>query len=197
MNSFIVFEGVDGSGKTTIGEKLAQEIGGIYMRTPSEGLRPARSYIDSSPSSEAKLLFYLSSVVDASQRIALTRETQPVICDRYIWSTLIPHSVYHNVDLNSLEHSLRFITEKLEVPTHTFLLTVSEDEQLKRLGLRSEGNRTASDTFCLNRTLRRRAHESYKSIAKREGWTIIDTDHKNIESVMNEVLQLTSEGVLI
>lgn len=197
MNPFIVFEGVDGSGKTTIGKKLAQEIGGVYIRTPSEGYRPARSYVDSSNSSEAKLLFYLSSVVHASHQIALSRQTKPVVCDRYVWSTLIPHSAYHGVDLSLLENSLGFITKTLEIPTHTVLLTVSEDEQLRRLGLRDENKRTASDSFCLNQTLRQRAHEHYQAIAKRESWIIIDTNQKNIESVIDEVLQQTVGGVLV
>src|SRR3989344_6087292 len=193
MKPFLAIEGVDGSGKTTIGERLAHELGAAYLRTPGEGYRPARKHVDSSASPEAKLLFYVSSVVDASHQATLLRGSRPVICDRYIWSSLIPHAAYYGQDLQALEQSWKFITSQIAVPSQTILLRVSEYEQLRRLGSRTEV--TASDTYCRQEALRRRARQLYDTIAQRDGWTIIETDDKGIEEVVEEVIERTI-GVL-
>ena len=63
MNQFIVFEGVDGSGKTTVAKQLAQGIGASYVKTHGEEFQAVRRYIDQEAPPEARLLFYLSSVV--------------------------------------------------------------------------------------------------------------------------------------
>lgn len=193
MKSFIALEGVDGAGKTTVSERLAHELGATYLRTPGEGYRLARKHVDSSASPQAKLLFYVSSVVDASHQASLIRTSKPVICDRYIWSSLIPHAAYYEQDLHTLEQSWKFITSQIAVPSQTILLRVNEDEQLRRLGDRTEV--TASDTYCRKEALRRRARELYDSIAQRDGWTIIETDNKGIEMVVEEILE-KAVGVL-
>ena len=189
MNPFIVFEGVDGAGKTTIGKRLARELSAVYLRTPGESYHSARKHVDSSASPEAKLLFYLSSVCDASHQATLLRGSVPVVCDRYIWSSLIPHAAYHNRDLQALEQSWKFVTSGLAVPSHTILLRVSEDEQLRRLKNRQE--MTASDAYCQQESLRRRARHFFDEIAKRDDWIILDTDNKGIDAVVGEILEQT------
>ena len=85
-NQFFALEGVDCSGKTTVGKKLAESISGKYMKTRGDGYEQARTHIDNGTPSEAKLLFYLSSVFDDSFKIRGLLENQSVVCDRYIWS---------------------------------------------------------------------------------------------------------------
>jgi dTMP kinase len=190
MKPFIALEGVDGSGKTTVAEQLAQKVSALYLRTPGEGYKPARKYVDNGTPPAAKLFFYLSSVADASSQITKARAIQPVVCDRYLWSTLIPHSAYHNTDLKALEKVLKFATDTFEVPSNTVLLQVNEEEQLRRLGLRN-GERTASDTYCLQEKSRRKVRQLYEEVAEREGWIVVNTDNKGIDAVLNEVLHRT------
>lgn len=193
MNSFIVLEGVDGTGKTTVGERLAQELGATYLCTPGEVYRPSRKQVDRSASPEAKLLFYLSSVFDASHQATLLRGTKPVICDRYVWSSLVPHAAYYGYNVEELEQTWNPILSGLTVPSQTVLLRVNEEEQMKRLSVRQE--MTASDAYCQKESLRKRARQFFDYIAERDGWVIVNTDNKGIDAVVNEVLERTV-GVL-
>ena len=189
-NEFIVFEGVDGSGKTTIARELAQQMGGIYMKTPGKSFEPAREYIDNGAATDAKLFFYLSSVFDASAQIQTTLESHPVVCDRYIFSTIVPHAAYHGRDLEELEEELRPVTSRLLQPDQTILLTVDEDEQLSRLAsTRDLTNPTASDEFCRQSLLRRRVREFYERIADREGWLKVDTTNQSSYDVLQQINQ--------
>lgn len=87
---FIVFEGLDGTGKSTCARALAESIGAKYMTTPAESLRKLRSQIIESfdHSQEAAQFFYLATVWDASKKIAaLLQSGQSVVLDRYFVST--------------------------------------------------------------------------------------------------------------
>lgn len=185
MNQFIVFEGVDGSGKTTQAKQLADDIGAEYVKTPGEDFRAIRRYIDQEAPPEARLLFYLSSVVDASNRIRGVLAERSVVCDRYIWSTLIPHSAYYNQPLEGLEASLKSAIDGLVQPDQTFLLQVNEVEQLQRLGIRP--TLSVSDNFCKNRQVRRRVSNLYDFVAEREGFGGIDTTQKSVPVTMEEI----------
>jgi thymidylate kinase len=189
-NKFIAIEGVDGSGKTTIARELASQIGGVYMKTPGKGFKPARTYIDNGTPPDSKLLYYLSSVFDAAAQIGRTLETQPVVCGRYVFSTLIPHSAYHGRDFEELEDELQPFTSRLLKPDQTILLVVNEGEQLSRLGQdRGLESPTASDQFCLQTPLRRKVRELYEIVAEREGWMQVDTTDRGVQSVMQEINQ--------
>ena len=166
IKPFVVLEGVDGSGKTTVGQRLAHELGGAYLHTLSEGYKPSRAYVDTS-APDARLLFYLSSVVDASERIAQMRLEQPVICDRYVWSSLVPHAAYHGRDLSELTQVWSFVTNALVSPSQVFFLQVSEEEQLRRIGTRKDLTLSASDSFCLQEVYRKNVRRLYEQVAHR------------------------------
>lgn len=123
---FIVIEGIHGSGKTELCKLLAQQISGQYYTTPPQIFVPAREKIDKKATLQARFWFYLASVVQASHEIGKMLETQSVVCDKYILSTICYH---------------RALGLDIEVPAwatytnpdHTFLVYCDDDVRLKRL----------------------------------------------------------------
>lgn len=125
-NKFIVLEGISGSGKTEIGIKLAEQISAQYYRTPPALFRQIREEANRSLCLEARFLFYLSSVVQASLEISKILETQSVVCDKYIWSTICYHSVYGlKVELPP--------PNIYRQPDYVFLIVCDEEKRLERL----------------------------------------------------------------
>ena len=188
MNEFIVFEGIDGAGKTTLAKRLARDIDAAYIKTPGEGFSSAREYVDNGTPPDTKLLFYLASVHDASAKIERTLMERSVVCDRYIWSSLIPHSVYFNREFTQLERRVQPLLSNLSLPHRTILVTVDEDEQLRRLTEeRNPLKPTASDSFCFDTDKRRKVKSLYERIAEREDWFVIDTTHKSADDALKEL----------
>ena len=97
------------------------------------------------------LFYYLSSVFNASAQIGKALQTNNVICDRYIWTSLITHAAYFDIDLSGLDRVLKPFMYSLVEPDKTILLEVNEDEQLKRILLRNRDEPfNMSDRLCLN-----------------------------------------------
>lgn len=89
---FIVFEGLDGSGKSTCAQRTAQLLGARHMRTPDGDLLEHRGRILNSfeGSQEAAQLLYLASVTSASARITKYLDAgESVVLDRYLLSTQV------------------------------------------------------------------------------------------------------------
>jgi len=87
---FIVFEGLDGAGKSTAARITAERLAARYLTTPSVGVREYRDEIITSYAGcqEACQLFYLSTVFAASEQACnLLGQGLPVVLDRYFLST--------------------------------------------------------------------------------------------------------------
>jgi dTMP kinase len=89
---FIVFEGLDGSGKSTCARRTAELLGARFMTTPCESLRDCREQVVASfaGSQEAAHCFYLATVMAASR--AVERHLAAgvsVVLDRYLLSTQV------------------------------------------------------------------------------------------------------------
>lgn len=87
---FVVFEGLDGAGKSTCARGVAARLGARYMTTPSPEVREHRNLIVGSYAGcqEAAQLFYLSTVFAASNEVRYLLEDEvSVVLDRYFLST--------------------------------------------------------------------------------------------------------------
>lgn len=114
---FIVFEGLDGSGKSTCAAEVARRIGAELMTTPSPRVRRYRDdLIDAlGESQEARQLFYLATVFAASREIErLLALGRSVVLDRYFLSTQA-YAAFRGSGLASKEVDA---VEGLLVPAH-------------------------------------------------------------------------------
>jgi dTMP kinase len=92
MYPFILFEGLDRTGKTTVAKRIAQELGGVYLHSPPEVLMPFRKGFDAQGSDELNFAFYLVGNHILNQQIVQAIQTQLVVCDRHFPSTVASHS---------------------------------------------------------------------------------------------------------
>lgn len=123
---FIVIEGVDCSGKSTVANLLAKRLNGVLYRTPPKTLLAERSRVDANARPEDHYRFYLKGLHLASLEIKhLLANNENVVCDRYWLTTYVYHKVMSVlVDLNDFADIIK--------PCFTALLLVSSDTQAKR-----------------------------------------------------------------
>lgn len=133
-NLFIVLEGLSGVGKTTVGKLLAIRLNGIYYKTPPYPFPYPfdliRGHVDQNCGLKARFLFYLSSVIYASAEIKELLKHSPVVCDRYILTTIC----FHRAAGLSLE--INYSKPGLAIPDLTVFLTCGEEKRFSRLDSR-------------------------------------------------------------
>lgn len=88
MNRFIVFEGLDACGKTTLSSLYAKERNSVVHSAVVAEALELRKVIDSYQSKESALLYFLMNNFLKSREISGALESGDVILDRYIFSTL-------------------------------------------------------------------------------------------------------------
>lgn len=131
---FIAFDGLDGVGKTTLVQELAQYCGGIAMDTPGTELRPVTDKVLTALGNHqtARCLFYASSVLAAGcQARQLVEGGQTVFMDRY-WLSTIAYARARGVTVN-----LSDLEAIVPSPDLTILLTLDETERQRRINSRS------------------------------------------------------------
>lgn len=192
-HTFIVLEGVDGTGKTSVAKSLAQKMNAEYVLTPmpplDEILVPSATtemiklthYINHLNDTHVRFCYYLWAVLHASHRIREILQTHDVICDRYIASTLAYHA--------ALDPKLRnFEISKLDIlrPDYEFMLTVSDDgERQNRLKKRPDQNR-GDDFIEKDLQFLKTIEQEYLHLGIRP----IETFGKSIDQVSNLLLSL-------
>lgn len=187
MGKLIVFEGVDGAGKTETGRLLEKDYGFKYCATPPNGYKPIRAYMNETASPISRFLYYMAGNIDASSEMRELLKADNVICDRYVFSTLVAHSIRENLPLEQMIELSKPYQDYLVVPDVTILLDVQPDEQIKRLNRRNKGNNSSSDRIILdNSILRQKFRETYFEAAVRFGWPVIDTTGKSVEETLQE-----------
>ena len=133
MSGFIVVEGLDGVGKSTLVKELAESFSGHAMSTPGPALRESRQSVLNVFSQDelAKALFYTASV-SSEGRCArtLVESGEWVFMDRY-WASTVAYAKARGVtaDLDALSKSL-------VQPDITVLLVLDESERQRRLNIR-------------------------------------------------------------
>lgn len=187
--AFIVFEGLDGSGKTTLMKKLSslldqRSISHIITREPGgtpmgQELREIILRRDGdSPCARAELLLYLADRaqhVDKKIKPALANN-QWVLSDRYTASSVAFQSGGRNLKIPDVEWLNDFATESLK-PDLFVLLDLTVEESEKRRETREKDTNTKADRMeSEKKDFHERTRQGYLDQAKKDPsrWLILN-----------------------
>ena len=186
---FIVFEGLDGSGKSTLMGKLEEflldrklpvlrtrEPGGTALGDEIKELILRKN--NESPTARTELLLYeaiRAQHVDCVLKPHLQRQYW-VLCDRFKASSLAFQAGGRQISIDWVEKLNEFATENLE-PDLTVLLDLSVEESRKRRERRVESSgfhqdRIESEADSFHQRVRMAFLEQAK--AKKEKWLVLD-----------------------
>jgi len=184
---FIVFEGIDGSGKSSCMDAVASEMGkrADVIRTAEptkEGIGSLiRTLSDLTPEAEA-LLFVADRAQHTQQIIKWMNEGKTVLCDRYLASTL----AYQSARLNERSVDigwLRVLNDKVTIePNMTILFDIDPELGLERV--ESRGSKSRFERLGYLRDVR----ENYLRIAKERNFIVIDASRSR-EEVLADVMR--------
>ena len=207
---FVVFEGVEGSGKSFQSKKLylnlkKKKINTILTREPG-GTRTAelirklilKDYFSKDQKEKfdryTDTLLYLAARNEhvKTKIIPALKQKKVVICDRFIDST-IAYQVYgKKIKFNFINNIHKYILDGLK-PDITFLLKVSKNSSKKRLKNRKTKNRY--DNF--SQFFYSKVQNSFVNIAKMKKNYFIFDSSKNDNELENIIFGIIKKRLLI
>ena len=186
---FIVLEGVDGTGKTTLAKRLADLVGdAVVTSEPTSGrigsaLRSGELG-DIPPAAEA-LLFAADRAIHTAEIEKVLESGRWVVCDRYMGSTVAYQSASMGEDAD-IEWLIGMQKNAVIEPDATFLLDMDPEESLRRVDSRGDKSRFEKLDFL------RDVREGYLRLAERFGYCVIDAS-KDRDAVFADVLEALRE----
>lgn len=170
---FIVLEGIDGSGKTTLRDGICDSLKGmgfdaVPTAEPTDGRLGSilRNGGTDNPLAEA-LLFVADRACHTDEIKGLIEKGVSVVCDRYYASTL----AYQSAGSGGPDYDLLVTLNELATiePDITFLLDIDPEKGMSRVDDRGEEKSKFEKL-----EFQRRVRENYLSIAREKGFIILD-----------------------
>ncbi|MGZ4032253.1 MAG: hypothetical protein ACXVP2_08880, partial [Tumebacillaceae bacterium] len=122
---FVVIEGVDGTGKSTVSEALVESQHAVFYKGMSEEFRNFRDHVDEQADELSRLLYYFSAVHFTSDRVRQSLREVSVVCHRYYASYFAIYSLNTGVPLEVIRQEVSPIWDRFVQPDLTVLLTAS------------------------------------------------------------------------
>lgn len=144
---FIVLEGLDGVGKSTLVEGLATLAGGVAMSTPGKRFSDTRQEILHALGDDqfARALFFSATVSSQGRRAQdIVANGRSVFMDRY-WASTVAYARARGVKAN-----LDALTTNIVCPDEVVLISLDESERCNRLeirGMTDEDSETLNPAF--------------------------------------------------
>jgi len=190
---FVVFEGIDGSGKSSCMASVAEALGKkkkvVVTAEPTKGEigMLLRSSDDILPETEA-LLFTADRAEHTIEIKKWTDEGKIVLCDRYYAST----AAYQSAKLNGRSVPMQWLMQMnnkvIIQPDMTFLFDIDPETGLERIESRGEKSKFERLEYL------KEVRSNYLKIAKKHGFIIIDAS-KSKEAVLKDVMHHISKMI--
>jgi len=123
---FIVLGGYQRTGKTTLGEALADRLGGVYTEAHGRNIDES-DYIK-------RYEAFLEANIEISNQAREVCKTRPFIVNRHVFMTKAVHEYYLGLAHGALPFSGDAL-ERLILPDAKIILTISKDELFKRFAM--------------------------------------------------------------
>jgi dTMP kinase len=189
---FVVFEGVDGAGKTEISTLVAKKLKGLHLESPTGRFRELRKYVDDNLCDNGRFHFYLASSYELSNKVDESKSSYPaIICARYVHSTIIGYASRQNINIENAYETILGEFNGIGQPDLTIFLDVDLDAQRLRITSRADNVNTKNDYMCLtNDIYQKRLSDNYRYVQIKENWHYIDTSAKTIDEVVDLSIEL-------
>ncbi len=197
---FITFEGIDGSGKTTIGKYVHDYLKNkgksvFYTEEPKNILFDVKKIMENDIDDFTRLFIFMA---DRVEHLKLIREhiekDEIVICDRFIDSTLAYQGSRLVDKLGSMEKSYEYIMKIFEPfglePDMIVYLDVDPELGLKRIGNRKK------EFFEMDVEYLTRVRNFYLFLSKKRNYVVIDSN-RNLKDVIDDVLNVFQKIIYI
>ncbi len=187
---FIVFEGIDGAGKTTLSKKLAEFLLSRGIKTIPTGepfdpnLREILKKKDLTPWEETFLFLTDRGIHVRELILPKLGEGYTVISDRFYLSTFAYQGFGRGLPLGELKELNRRVVGDLK-PDITFLVDLPPEEALKRI----ERDGRSADRFEKLEFLKK-VREGFLKLAEEEENTVILDGKRNFYTLFGEVLKV-------
>ncbi len=204
---FVAFEGLDGSGKTSLINALGVELkaqGLGFIRTREPGGTPLAEEIRTlllrtegeAPLPRTEFLLYAAGRaqhVETVIRPAL-KEKKWVLCDRFTASSVAFQNGGRGLDLQKINWLNEYATDGLR-PHVTVLLDLTVEESRKRRDGRNVKNSSEDDRFEREASeFHERVRQSYlrQASENKDGWIVLDSS-QSPETLATALLQKLKE----
>jgi dTMP kinase len=177
---FIVFEGIDGSGKDTQLELLKKTLKFRHFKYPTQKFSQLRDHLDGKIKLERKGLF-LAFLADQANEQEEVAKSELAIADRYVFSTV----AYEKGAYTLAEAKKIVIDISLLKPDLVILLDISPEAAQKRKAAQKKLDAYESDLAHL-REVRERFLQLAKENFYAKRWVVINADEP-VEKVQEHV----------
>jgi len=136
MNKFIVFEGIDGCGKTTQAKLIAEKLNAKFTFEPTDGKigKSIREILSGSQCQKETLaLLFAADRVEHVFNIEEDLKKSHVVSDRYVYSSII-----YQISQGISKDFIYTINDYAKTPDLVVLLDVDLNEALKRMESREK-----------------------------------------------------------
>jgi len=190
--AFIVFEGADGAGKSTLCDRIAKELASrgldvIKTAEPThEGIGAfIRSGSAGDISQRTEALLFVADRNDHTEWIQeQVSEGKIVLCDRYFASTVAYQSARLNGDASDMDWLIRINDEFIDIPDAIILLDIDPEVGMGRVGTRGE---EISKFERLD--FQKQVRSNYLTLAEQYGFDVIDAS-KAQDEVFDEAMKI-------
>ncbi len=197
--AFVVFEGMDGCGKSKISEMFAKQTGAVLLGTPPAEFAEFRGEIDAVYSAHennglAAQLFYASTVVHASA--AAKKEMKAgrnVAMDRYAASTVVYDTIARQSGFPD-EFWLGRVFGGIAVPDAVFYLHASDETRKQRMEERKEKGATDEESIRKAKQLAKRYGKVLASLEEKYSWRVFCVGNETApEECVNECAKILAQ----
>lgn len=195
MGAFIVLEGIDGSGKTTVSRRVAEELRSKGMRVEvtaeptHEGIGAFIRSGDAGKVSQRaeSLLFTADRYEHTAEIVRMVSEGAVVICDRYYASTIAYQSAKLDGDSADIAWLRGLCEPFISEPDAVILLDLDPDASMSRVEVRGEAGSKFEEIGFL-----RQVRSAYLGLAEDYGYSVVDAS-RSADEVFDDVMTIIRE----